>query len=125
MAQASMRERIVAVGWFIRGYSNTKYKRGRGAIIALEQRELPVEEAERHAMVVRGAVSGYGGAVVARGVAFVDVPSILWVKPVEASHFFVAVGFGEHGCGGYVGEAAVAFDVGCVGCSPAQEKQRY
>lgn len=49
------------------------------------------------------------------GVAFVDVPGILWVEVVKPFHLVISICFGKDGCCRYVGEFAVAFYYCCPG----------
>ena len=55
------------------------------------------------------AVLPYGISVGFGGVAFVGIPSILWMLLVQLQHKIIPERFSQYGCGGYAFKFGVSF----------------
>ena len=66
-----------------------------GRKIKSEKGKLRVEKPERAAVIGRNSVAGDGVAVGFRGIALIDIPSILRILSGYAAHIFVTMGLGK------------------------------
>ena len=80
-----------------------------GHKINSEKGKLRVEKPERTAVIGRNSVAGDGVAVGFRGIALVDIPSILRILSGYAAHIFVTMGLGKDRSRSYAHHFSVAF----------------